>query len=365
MIYAFLSLIKQPFIFLKGWLMSFIIKDRVIENYPIDFVVTWVDGNDLEWRKSRDSFFKGYSKENNGEERYRDWEFFVYWFRAVEKYAPWVNKVYLVTCGHYPTWINLNHPKLVLVNHEEYMDSRYLPTFNSIPIELNLCKIKNLSEHFVYFNDDVFLTDYVSPDDFFRNGNPYVCSEARPLINTPNNSPFDHQLFSVIGMMNKYNWKEIIEKNPSKWFCHKLGVRLKYNWDTYQHGCLLGFYYTHLAQSFRKSTMLKVWNLFGDYLDECSQHKFRKSRDINHWIFTLHEIVEGSYYPMSRFNLGKFYLYIDTYLKEIKDDILKRRHKMICINDSQHINPNDFNNIKNEVLSVFKKTFPTKSSFEI
>ena len=39
------------------------------ENYPIDFVVTWVDGNDPNVR-------------------FRDWDNMQYWFRAVEKFAP-------------------------------------------------------------------------------------------------------------------------------------------------------------------------------------------------------------------------------------------------------------------------------------
>lgn len=34
--------------------------------------------------------------------RYRDWENLKYWFRGVETFAPWVNKVYFITYGHIP-----------------------------------------------------------------------------------------------------------------------------------------------------------------------------------------------------------------------------------------------------------------------
>lgn len=65
-----------------------------------------------------------------------------YWFRGVEKYAPWVHKIYFVTCGQKPDWLNENHDKLVLVNHEDYIPHEYLPTFSSHTIELNFHRIK-------------------------------------------------------------------------------------------------------------------------------------------------------------------------------------------------------------------------------
>ena len=132
----------------------------------IDFVVTWLDPNDSEWQKS----YAHYSQNSKGDisqARFRDMKVFNYWFRAVETYAPWVNKVFLITNGKFPNWINKNNPKLVLVKHEDYMPKEYLPTFNSCAIELHMHKIKGLSEYFVYFNDDVFLNSPVKPDYYF------------------------------------------------------------------------------------------------------------------------------------------------------------------------------------------------------
>lgn len=91
-----------------------------------------------------------------------------YWFRGVEKFAPWVNRIYFVTWGHIPSWLNLSHPKLKVVRHEEFIPTDYLPTFSSHPIELNLHRIKGLSERFVYFNDDTFLIRPVLQEDFFQ-----------------------------------------------------------------------------------------------------------------------------------------------------------------------------------------------------
>ena len=77
----------------------------------IDFVLTWVDCNDPEWQREK-AKFQGKTLSDDDIMRYRDWDNLRYWFRGVEKFAPWVNSVFFVTCGHYPSWLNLNHPKL-------------------------------------------------------------------------------------------------------------------------------------------------------------------------------------------------------------------------------------------------------------
>ena len=65
----------------------------------IDFVVLWVDGNDPTWQEQ----FNRYAPKDKqiaidaSAERYRDWDCLRYWFRGVEQFAPWVNKVHFVT----------------------------------------------------------------------------------------------------------------------------------------------------------------------------------------------------------------------------------------------------------------------------
>ena len=88
------------------------------KDIPIDFVITWVDNTDLKWEED----FLHYKEEQLGNSiktakssfRFRDWGILKYWFRAVEQYAPWVNKVYFVTCGQHPDWLNKDYPKLEL-----------------------------------------------------------------------------------------------------------------------------------------------------------------------------------------------------------------------------------------------------------
>ena len=137
-------------------------------NSKIDFVLPWVDGNDKAWQEEKNKYSGKKTDSGNCPERYRDWEQLKYWFRGVEKYANWVNKIFFVTCGQKPEWLNEKNEKLVLIEHSDYIPKEYLPTFSSHTIELNMNRIPGLSEQFVYFNDDVFIINEVKKNDFFE-----------------------------------------------------------------------------------------------------------------------------------------------------------------------------------------------------
>ena len=55
-------------------------------NFPVDIVITWVDGNDKEWIKSRNSFLANPDKRQNsisGDDRYDENVFLKYLFNIV------------------------------------------------------------------------------------------------------------------------------------------------------------------------------------------------------------------------------------------------------------------------------------------
>ena len=137
----------------------------------VDYVISWVDPSDQKWQNSRFSYLVE-DEESNGDLRYRDWGFLRYWFRCVEKNTPWVRHIYFVTQGHIPSWLNTDNKKLKIIKHEDYIPQEYLPTFNSNVIELFFDRIEGLSEHFVYFNDDMFVLSPMKEEDFFINGLP-------------------------------------------------------------------------------------------------------------------------------------------------------------------------------------------------
>ncbi len=96
--------------------------------------------------------------------------------RSVEKYAPWVRHVFIVTNGQIPAWLNLESPRLTIVTHDQLFAAENLPTFSSPAIESQLHKIPGLSPHFLYFNDDVMLGRNIYPQDFYTHQTGYKVS---------------------------------------------------------------------------------------------------------------------------------------------------------------------------------------------
>ncbi|CAL4123915.1 unnamed protein product, partial [Meganyctiphanes norvegica] len=106
--------------------------------------------------------------------RFEDNEELRYSLRSLEKFAPWVRQVYLVTNGQIPYWLNLDHPRLTIVTHEEiFVNKSHLPTYSSPAIEAHLHRIPGLSKHFLYLNDDVMLGSEIWPEDFISTSSGY------------------------------------------------------------------------------------------------------------------------------------------------------------------------------------------------
>lgn len=327
----------------------------------IDFVLTWVDGGDSKWLEEKRKYTPD-KRADASASRYRDWGVLQYWFRGIEKYAPWVNKIYFVTCGHIPKWLNVDHPKLKIVKHSEFMCEKYLPTFNINAIELNLHRIEGLAEQFVFFNDDMFLINPTNPKDFFLNGLPRDCCIETALAQDDIKNPFAHILLNDAALINqRYSKKEVISKNLWKWFHPSYGSMLLRNILMLPYAEFSSFKYTHLPSAFLKQTFERVWQEEGEVLDGVCQNKFRTVFDVNQYIFKYWQYMEGTYKPQSP-KIGKFYT-IGIHDKKIKDTIEKQTCKMICVNDSSNIS--DFEKRKEELIAAFHKILPDKSDYEL
>ncbi len=336
---------------------------------PIDFVVLWVDGSDPAWIAEKAKYQNVDNvahRSDQGAARYRDWDIFQYWFRAVEKYAPWVRNVYLVTCGHVPAWLNLDAPKLRHITHKDIMPHEALPTFNSSAIESCIHRIKGLSEHFVYFNDDIFLNRPVSPEDYFSGGLPNYSAVAIPTISI-SNSAFDHKRFAAIGAIN-YKFKgEISQRiiaNSEKWFASQYGSLIEFNIFAAQRNLLPGMFFSHMAVPFRKSTFETVWNEFPDLLEPTVIQRFRQPQHVSHQLISLWDIMEGNFHPVPCEHHGKGFWNPINQLEEIQDAILGKKFRDICINDSEFVSHEEYMTAKKVIGRSFELVFPEKSSFE-
>eukprot|EP00941_MAST-03F_sp_MAST-3F-sp1_P002576 g2576.t1 len=99
--------------------------------------------------------------------RYRDNDELRYSMRSIEKFAPWVRKIFIVTDDQIPNWLRMDHPRVTVVSHRDiFANKSLLPVFSSNAIETQLTNIPGLTRRFLYFNDDVMLGAPVWPQDF-------------------------------------------------------------------------------------------------------------------------------------------------------------------------------------------------------
>lgn len=140
----------------------------------VDLVYLWCDGQDPQFVEAKKLLLtEDMDEDCVGEIRYIDNDELRYSLRSVYEFLPWINHIYIVTNNQRPKWL-LNHPKISVVDHKEFIPEALLPTFNSVTIEMYLDRIPNLSEKFLYANDDIFFNSYLQPADFFKGDVPLV-----------------------------------------------------------------------------------------------------------------------------------------------------------------------------------------------
>ena len=335
-------------------------------NAPIDIFIPWVDGNDPKWQTEKQKYYGDVVEENaNSNIRYQNWDNMQYWFRAVEKFMPWVHKIIFVTWGHLPQFLNVNHPKLRAVKHGEYIPHEYLPTFNSGTIEMNLHRIKDLSENFLIFNDDMFPLQSIDEEYYFQNNT--VCDQAieSPIMPTDIGaiSGYSCRLkANDILFLNRHFYKRTVQKkNYSKWFFEGYGELLQRNKGLSYWNNFCGFHDPHVPSAMKKSTFSKLWEVEPETLHRASLNKFRGETDLNQYLARYWQLCEGNFIP--RKTLGKSFLVTMQNYKEVAEVIRQQKLQMISINED--CTAEEFDIIKAEINSAFQKILPEKSSYEI
>ncbi len=327
----------------------------------IDFVITWVDDKDPKWLNEKEKYSLKKNDESDSKIRYRDWGLLKYWFRAIEKNAPWVNKVYFVTCGQKPEWLNESNPKLELVKHKDYIPNEFLPTFNSNVIEMFLNRINGLSNKFVYFNDDVILTNKIYENDFFE-GDKVKDALIFNAVSIKNKNPIiEHVILNNLELLAKKFTKRQVEKNNKGKIYNliygKLVIKsiLLKPWKYFT-----GMENPHATMPYIKETWDEVWRTEEEELLNMASNKFRTKYDFNHWIFKYWQMFKGDFVPM---NYKKYKYYdLKNNNKKFCQEVIKGKYKVICLNDSDE--NLDYKNVKKELHEMFEKMYPDKSSFE-
>jgi hypothetical protein len=320
-------------------------------NFPIDVVFTWVDADDANFIKEKAVYqSKAIDKYRMKKDEIFDIARFIsrdelkYALRSIELYAQWVNHIYIITNGQIPKWLNTENTKITIVRHEDILDPVYLPTFNSHVIESSIHKIKGLSEHYIYFNDDVMLTRAIEPEYFFSNsGLAKVFITNKKLPDTPVN----------------------MHDTPTQW-AEKNARQLLFAQNMYNTDAIFAHTFHPQLKSINQ-VMEIIWNK--EY-HICRSNKFRHITDIFITGFLHHHyaILTGKAIAAKTIYI---YFNIRNPLSEmIYKSILARKNTdlapySICLNDHKFNKKLIFVDYEKKLTNFLEKYFPYPSIFEL
>ena len=293
--------------------------------FPIDVVYTW----------------KGENKSNNIRHGYNNE--MKYSLRSIEDYAPWVNKIYiLMNNKKQPSWIKENN-KIIIVEHADtFPSSKYLPNTNSNAIETTISNIPELSEHYIYFNDDFFLGKKINYTEFFTpDGKALVdkyAMETNKILKDPN--------YNVLGI-----------EYP------ETGHRM----------------YKHVPITQIKSDVIEFNEKYSDYIHWIRMTKKRNLRGFDLCKSTgLNTPCQQIHYSIAKYMYSKGHAilkdnddpskvkYIENGAKTLSEDlkdVINNKYLFFCINDTQR-NANKRIDVQKKMLEFFNTYYPNKASFE-
>lgn len=205
-------------------------------DYPVDLVYLWCDSADPVFRAKREKYAARFGvaldDDCNGDARYRRNDELKYSLRSAELYIPWVRKVFICIDDDQtpPFWLNPGNPKLRIVRHSEFIPQEFLPTFNSMTIEHFLWRIPDLSEHFLFANDDMMFGRPLEKDFFFAEDAKPYCRFRDPMSPVRANSSGYRKYLENAASLVRSRHSELnddVKTAMSRWPHHNIDAYLK------------------------------------------------------------------------------------------------------------------------------------------
>ena len=306
----------------------------------IDLVYTWVNDKDPVWAAKKAQFdesAKNCNKDAVSKCRFFNNDELKYSLRSFEKNIPWINKIFIITDNQTPDWLNLENPKIKIIDHTQIIPNEKLPTYNACTIENAMVNIEELSEYFIYANDDMFFWDKIEPDFFFKNNKP-ICRVDRKI-------------------------------NKNKKYKHLYGSMIfrAYSLIKERFGADFPYFPHHNADGYKKSTFKECIGEFKEEFETTINNRFRDFSDIQRMIVYFYALYKNEA-TLKNINLNLFDKikgivpdseYYDARPKTLKN-IIKSKAKLMCINDSRKTTDESRKKIK----EFLETKFPEKSNFE-
>jgi hypothetical protein len=312
--------------------------------FPIDVVYTWVDGNDAAWLRRKREVQREYGELEDvvaTEARFACRGELKYSLRSLDAFAPWVRRIFIVTDRQVPSWLDCRR-RVRVVDHREIIPEQYLPTFNSHVIEAHLHRIPELSEHYLYFNDDVLLGRPVTPEHFFASS-----GSAHLFITRAETPPGPHNRYDTPTGRAAKNVRELIQT--------ELGQYMRFN-------------FAHAYHPQLKSVHERIRELWGEQIEAFLGNRFRSPSDLALATYLFPNVA----YLWQRADIRQtscMYFNIRTPLAQRNYEKLLARKgteaapHALCLNDVRDLGASAFDFVRAE-RDFLEAYYPQASSFE-
>lgn len=297
----------------------------------IDIIIPWLNPNE-DWYNE----YKKYSP-NEHPGRIRDLGTFKYLLRSISKNCKWVNKIFIVLYDEKqkPSWL-IENDRLKIIYHKDFIPKKFLPNFNSVLSDMHFSFIDELSDNFIFMNDDMFFMKEVPSDMYFENNLPVHQASLRN---------------GIYRAWNNAQWRKI-EKNIYEYVSNLIGRNVLFN--TF-----------HLPIPFNKTLQQFIW--YKDYktFEKMFENsKIRSDKNVCNWIFYGIEeafnkcVLKPIYqtYPSICFDLR------DGMTEQSIRNLISGKY-IVCFNDGDFLNK-DFENVKTTIQKILEEKFPNKCEFE-
>jgi len=292
----------------------------------VDMVFTYVNGYDPEFIKMKNNYLNTQNKQYNPDIRSKGLDEIIYSVKSVIKNIPWIRKIFIVTNNQIPPIDKqlISSGKVIIIDQNNIVDPQYLPTFNSDVIESYLHNIPDLSEIFLYNNDDMMHLNYIDRKDIYEVRNNKILLKIR----------------------NNYNKNRRV--NPNE-YSQRLNYTKNLFINIYQNICLINNHHTKIL---RKSTMKYIEEKYTKLLTKMRVNRVRGTGYIHYLFFLLN--VDNLLHKNIIINYSKDV--IEKHFANKKgnqllfNDVLQKRPKFVCFNSMNHSFRKIFPQIMNQML---------------
>jgi hypothetical protein len=271
----------------------------VTHDFPVDMVFTWVDGADpahLEKRRRFEPLYPDSDKRRHTradrdlEVRYLNVGELAVSVQSVVKYLPWVRTIFIVTDSQRPPVSRslVESGRVKVVDHRELIAAAYLPTFSSRVIESCLHRIPDLSEVFLYNNDDYMHFSPVPAAAFFE-----VTSEGSLRLELRVKQTTVQRLLYVLSSLYPLGERAGSLHAIGIYNAHAMLRRCRYRIPG--RGIMVPSHSTHVI---RRATAERLELEFSAELDALRRLKFRSVRSFSY--ATLLYTMEKRWHPEDR-----------------------------------------------------------------